>query len=67
MVCFQAAEDAAKPQSHTVNIQSLESEERNLKTEEEEDKDKEEDTSRTALNAAPVTVSSCLKYSLKHQ
>ena len=35
--------------------------------EEEEEEEEEEKTTQTVLNPAPVTVSSFLKYSLKHQ
>nr|XP_046249850.1 kinesin-like protein KIN-14E [Scatophagus argus] len=46
---LQADEDAAKPESHTVDIQSLKSEERNVQTEEEEEE------TQTVLIQAPVT------------
>ncbi len=54
-----------KPESHTVEIQSVKSEERNLQTEEEEEE--EEEGTQMVLSEAAVTVSSFLKYSLKHQ
>ena len=81
-MCFQADEDEATPDSHTVDIQSLKSEERNVQTvekdeeeeqqeeeekEEEEEEDKEEEKEEEEESPAPVTVSSFLKYSLKHQ
>lgn len=87
-MCFQADEDEATPQSHTVDIQSLTSEERNVQTvergeeeekeeqekdeeedkeKEEEEEDKEEEEVEEEESPAPVTVSSFLKYSLKHQ
>lgn len=50
-VCFQKDEEV-KPESHTVDIQSLRSEDRK-----EEDEGEEEDAAQTALNPAPVTVS----------
>lgn len=56
-VGFQKDEDV-KPDSHTVDIQSLRSEDRNQQEEEEEeDKGEEEDAAQTVLNPAPVTVS----------
>ena len=59
------------PQSHTVDIQSLKSEERNVQPvekeeeEEEEEDDKEEEEEEEEeeeKSPAPVTVSSFLKY-----
>ena len=73
-MCFQADEDEVTPQSHTVDIQSLKSEERNVQPvekegeeEEEEEDDKEEEEEEEEgegeeKSPAPVTVSSFLKY-----
>nr|XP_033490475.1 kinesin-like protein KIN-14E [Epinephelus lanceolatus] len=56
---LQAQEEAAKPQSHTLEIQSLKSEECNIQTkkredeeEEKEEEDKKEETTKTAQSPA---------------